>query len=96
MSGVSLRLGMALKASNAMGNPVTLHRIWCILIVRRIDDLVLGTPGNRLCLWPSTSKQGSGVGHTLNAPLCLWPLTSKQGSRVGHTLNATLALGWSL
>jgi hypothetical protein len=29
------------------------------------------TPGNRLCLWPSTSKQGSGVGHTLNACLGL-------------------------
>jgi hypothetical protein len=36
-------------------------------------DLILGTPGNRfLCLWPSTSKQGSGVGNTLNAPLA-WP-----------------------
>jgi hypothetical protein len=37
-------------------------------MVRRIDDyLVLGMPGNRICLWPSTSKQGSGVGHTLKA-----------------------------
>jgi hypothetical protein len=41
--------------------------------VRRIDDLVR-TPGNRLCLWPSISKQGSGAGHTLNASLALgWP-----------------------
>jgi hypothetical protein len=55
---------MALKASNVVGDSVTLHRIWWIFMVRRIDDLVLGTPGNRLCLWPSTSKQGSGVGHT--------------------------------
>jgi hypothetical protein len=23
-----IRLGMALKASNVVGNPVTLHRIW--------------------------------------------------------------------
>jgi hypothetical protein len=38
---------MALKASNVVGNPVTLHRIWWILMVRRIDDLVFGTPGNR-------------------------------------------------
>jgi hypothetical protein len=36
-------------------------------MVRRIDDLVLGMPGNRKCLWPSTTKQGSGVGYTLNA-----------------------------
>jgi hypothetical protein len=72
-----LRLGMALiKASNVVGNLVTLHRIWRILMVRRIGDLVLGTPGNRLCLWPLTNKQGSGVGHTLNASLALgwWPL----------------------
>jgi hypothetical protein len=42
---------------------------------RRIDYLVLGTPGNRLCLWPLTSIQGSGVGYTLNASLALgWPL----------------------
>jgi hypothetical protein len=26
------RLGMALKASNVVGNPVTLHQIWWILI----------------------------------------------------------------
>jgi hypothetical protein len=35
-----IRLGMVSKTSNVMGNnPVTLHRIWRILIVRRIDDL---------------------------------------------------------
>jgi hypothetical protein len=44
---------MASKASNVVG----------ILVVRRIDDLVLGTPGNRVCLWPLISKQESGVGH---------------------------------
>jgi hypothetical protein len=25
---MAIRLGMALKASNVVGNPVTLHRIW--------------------------------------------------------------------
>jgi hypothetical protein len=60
---------MALKASNVVSNPVTLHRIWWILTVRRIDDLVFGTPaGNRICLWPSTSKHGS---LTLNASSAL-------------------------
>jgi hypothetical protein len=50
--------------------------------------LVLGTPGNRLCLWPSTSKQSSGVGHTtLNASFMSLAL-----DKVGHTtLNASLA-----
>jgi hypothetical protein len=42
-------------------------------------------------------KQGSGVGHTLNASfMSLALLTNKQGSGVGHTLNASLALGWPL
>jgi hypothetical protein len=52
-------------------------------------DLVLGTPGDRICLWPSTNKQGSGVGHTLNASFMSLALTNKQGSGVGHTLNAS-------
>jgi hypothetical protein len=46
------RLGMALKASNVVGDPVTLHRIWRILMVRRIDDyLVLGPDLSGEFLW---------------------------------------------
>jgi hypothetical protein len=39
-------------------------------------DPGLGVPLMQpLCLWPLTNKQGSGVGHTLNASLALgWPL----------------------
>jgi hypothetical protein len=86
---------MVLKATNVVGlwvlsNPITLHWIWRILMVRRIDDLVLGTPGNRWCLWPSTSKQGSGVGHTLNESFIYL-------TRLGMVLKATNVVGlWVL
>jgi hypothetical protein len=58
-------LGMALKASNVVGNPGSGEfllwkeelTIW--FSVREETAAV--------CLWPSTTKQGSGVGHTLNA-----------------------------
>jgi hypothetical protein len=64
---------MALKASNVVvGNPVTLHH----LMVRRIDDVFGSRYGRKplMSLALSISKQGSGVGHTLNASLALgWP-----------------------
>jgi hypothetical protein len=75
---IGKRLGMPLKTSNVVGNSITLvarssgppdpvncFALILIMVRRRKDDLVFGTPGNRvLCLWPSISEQGSGVGLT--------------------------------
>jgi hypothetical protein len=70
---------MALKASNVVGNnSVTLRRIWWIFMVRRIDDLVLGTPETTYVFGPRKVNRDPGLGI--------------QGSGVGNTLNASLAL----
>jgi hypothetical protein len=65
-------------------------------MVRRIDDLVLGTPGNRICPWPSTTKQGSGVGHTLNASFMSLALDKSTGIRGWAYLKCILGLGMAI
>jgi hypothetical protein len=50
-------------------------------MVRRIDDLVLGTPGNRVRMSLALDKkQGSGVGHTLNASFMSLALDKTTGN----------------
>jgi hypothetical protein len=65
-------------------------------MVRRIDDLVLGTPGNRVCLWLSTTKQGAGVGHTLNASFMSLALDKYTGIRGWAYLKCIIGLGMAI